>query len=230
MNQLRHNPARNSVFRIRKYLPTSAFTLVELLVVIGIIALLAAMLFPALSGARIRSYDADCSSNLKQIGVALYGYSSEYSSGYFPGPDVTSGTNSYAGPHTNLVRSLREYVPGDSPVWHCKRFLRMNDLTLPSVYSNTTYFFWGWNMYGNVLAPMTVNTRTSRWFTVGLSTNVPAPVLLSDRFETATLGDTGEKQYHAGVKVNVQPTQPGTMVLMGGGAAMKVSPTRGSIE
>src|SRR4051812_35864110 len=54
------------------------FTLIELLVVIAIIAVLAAILFPVFAQAREKARATGCTSNLKQIGLALMMYGQDY--------------------------------------------------------------------------------------------------------------------------------------------------------
>lgn len=55
----------------------SAFTLIELLVVIGIIAVIAAVLFPVFAGIRERGRRTQCLSNERQLGMAILQYAGD---------------------------------------------------------------------------------------------------------------------------------------------------------
>ena len=87
---------RSSPASCKLKLKRRAFTLVEILIVVAIIALLAAILFPAFNHVRALGRRTTCASNLKQIGFALSQYVQDYR--FYPkiinGIGGGSGTNS----------------------------------------------------------------------------------------------------------------------------------------
>ena len=80
-------PIRNSAGQKSK---SSHFTLIELLVVIAIIAILAAVLLPALQNARMRGVSASCTNRLKQIGTADAQYQQDFNC-HVPGAEKMTG-------------------------------------------------------------------------------------------------------------------------------------------
>src|SRR5579885_946810 len=96
---------------IMKNTRSHAFTLIELLVVIAIIAILAAILFPVFAQARAKARQASCTSNMKQIGLAILAYAQDYDETLPPG-SYMDPTNTSPTPWMNIVDP---YVKGGYP-------------------------------------------------------------------------------------------------------------------
>ncbi len=99
----------------RRVISGRAFTLVELLAVIAIIAILIAVLLPVVIGARRQAQQVVCQSNLRQIGVAMMMYTGEYK--YFPGASIDDTGISTVGMAWPV--QLRQYLSGNQKVFYC---------------------------------------------------------------------------------------------------------------
>ena len=97
------------------------FTLIELLVVIAIIAILAAMLLPALGRARETAQKAACISNLKQQGIGLASYINE--GDYFPFMNVVVYGDPFGFASWKLQIAHQLGIPSGSgsPLWYVKK-------------------------------------------------------------------------------------------------------------
>ncbi|MGV3772537.1 MAG: type II secretion system protein, partial [Verrucomicrobiales bacterium] len=116
----------NTSERCRK---AKGFTLIELLVVIAIIAILASLLLPALSKAKSKAHQANCTSNLRQMGVAFNLYALD-NNDLFPNYTGITPSGGLADPtkagdrHLLWFEQLRTVIVTGGkvdkfPVWDC---------------------------------------------------------------------------------------------------------------
>ena len=198
-----------------------AFTLIELLVVIAIIAILAALLLPALATAKEKGKRTRCLSNLRQIAIGMTIYAGDNGDRVVearPQSSEVAGSAAWVQlalnpPDASMASTVSLVVQSNSPsVWTCP-----NRPTLPNF--NSTYNQWniGYQYFGGITTWVNPVGQFPSCSPVKLGTSKPYWVLAADAVVEVETGWGGTTPTDPDLYLNLPPHRNGTAMFPAGG-------------